>query len=155
MSEKRILPYVERNTLDNLIDRFENRSMEYLLHIAGKMIADGNNVLVPPVPSLGVGVYELLSLSLGKGRELPRVSPKVFLQSTKPEAIISRFEEDGISLVYDNGAIVMERNNNVNAFLDWVKKNGTVEDCVAGSWIYKALMVQAHEDEERRIARLN
>lgn len=155
MNERRILPYVESGALDNLIDRFENRQAEYLIHIARKMANDGNRLLVPRFPSLGVGVYELLSLSLEKGRELPIVSPKVFLESTRPEAIISRIEGEGISLVYDNGAIVMERNNNVNAFIDWIKKNGSVRDCVVGSLIYKSLMVQANEDEERRIARLN
>jgi hypothetical protein len=155
MNERRILPYVEMRTLDDLISRFGNRRTDYLIHIARKMVNDGNRILVPPIPSLGVGVYELLSLSLEKGRELPIVSPKVFLESTRPEGIISTIDGDGISLVYDNGAIVIERNNNVNAFIDWIGKNGTANDCVAGSWIYKALMVQSQKDEERRIARLN
>jgi hypothetical protein len=56
------------------------------------MVNDGNRILVPPIPSLGVGVYELLSLSLEKGRELPIVSPKVFLESTRPEGIISTID---------------------------------------------------------------
>jgi hypothetical protein len=155
MDERRILPYVEIKTLDMVIDRFQNGRGKYLIHIAQKMIDNGNRLLVPPIPSLGVGVYELLSLSLEKGRELPIVSPKVFLESTRPEGIISTIDGDGISLVYDNGAIVRERNNNVNAFIDWIEKNGTINDCVAGSWIYKALMVQSQKDEEIRIARLN
>jgi len=79
MTSKRLMPYVENDTLEEVIDRFQNRRDEYLLKIADEMRKD-NEILLPyflrapsPIP-LSIGVYELLSLSLLGDEKLPCVT---------------------------------------------------------------------------------
>jgi len=158
---QRILPYVETETLDEVIGRLESGRMEYLKAIFYKA-HDENPLLQPfeefiPCPSLAIEVYELLSLSLTEGRKLPCVELSALVEAGIPQIDMSPIDDTKIIVFPSNLKHILEdRNLKVVEFLKWVN---SVENYplsfYGGLTIYSALRLQAQRDKINREIRSN
>lgn len=155
---ERLLPYVEDRTLDDVIGRLQHREKEYLRHITQKVIRENPTLLpfgpgVNKIAPVGFGVYELLSLSLSKGKKMPVVE-KETIDRGLDGIIVQSPDEETVStgMFFD-----FRDNENIPRFIEWLKNKGRclTHEIMPGFIVYGLIEKQAEIDEARRRASLN